>query len=176
MRKLIISLILICSIFLFFSGCSNKEIVIEYTKIVDEADVPVKIMENIRELDLQRGAWAFHIGDWYETEKFYVMFCGGEADGYDVQMNGIAYSESSSQGGIIMDVYLTPFIEESSTTKTQYSEGLTYPIVVYRVDTMFGIDDELSRVYIGEFEPDTLKIDLDLVEQLEILPNYPSDQ
>ena len=172
MRKLLIPLVIISCIALFLTGC-NKEIVIEYTKLTTLEEVPVKIMENIREIDLQRGAWAFQNGDWYGTELNYFMVCGGEnyVNGYDVEVKKIVGKERSSQAFRIIDIYLTPFITEiESDMKTPYSEGLEYPIVIFRIDTKYGDKDSISRgISLGDPGSDDYKIDL------ELMPNYPPE-
>ena len=171
MRNAIIIILLLLVSSLMLLGCDGEEIVIDYTKLTTIDEVPPKIMENIRDLELKHGIWQFKIGEWYESENLYFMLCGGEEfiEGYDVEVKKIVASEQSSEGWKITSVYLHPYISEIHVEESaKYSDGLAYPIVIFRVDTKYGRDDRVGNgASFGDPSNPVSGVDL------EIQPNYP---
>ncbi len=155
----------------------DKEIVIEYSQITDENDLPEKVAENIKQIEFKRGFWEFG-GDFYGTEDIYFVICGGERykDGYDVEIVDtrlyINDSRRTLKGEVIKWARYTPVIIEKESRQKSILEDVTeYPIVVFKIETRFGKDDTLSTLmYIyNEEDPDIFK------EKLEKQPNFGQD-
>ena len=131
----------------------------EFTKIEDVDAVPTMIKDGLDNLDLRRGVWEFKVPDDEDGSVLYYLVCGGEqfSDGYDVDTLKIKYTPGSgdqvNSGGYWYDAFFTPYIaEESSMTSTPYSQGLSYPVVLFRIDTGFGDHDRITEVVTNEQE------------------------
>src|SRR6056297_2319541 len=125
---IIVALILLMLVLSILS--KDEEIVIEYSQITDENNLPEKIVENIKQIEFERGFWEFG-GDFYKTEDIYFVICGGEKykDGYDVEIvNTRLYindSRRTLKGKIIKWARYTPVIVEKESRQKSILEDIT---------------------------------------------------
>lgn len=171
----IVALIVLTLILSIFS--KDEEIIIEYSQITDENNLPEKIVENMKQIDFKIGFWEFG-GDFYGTKDIYFVICGGEKyqEGYDVEIIDtrlyINDSRRSLKGEVIKWARYTPVIIEKESSQKSILEDVTkYPIVVFKIETRFGENDTLSTLmYIYcEEDPNIFK------EKLEKQPNFGQD-